>query len=165
MCPTLLRDAPFVTFFPLLFPSFPPPSLSHYHSLLYTSPFSPKDSIWVSVEVGWGGYPSQRSSSFQSHHLWSIVFPTVMRFKGPPYSQRWDTNGAITEEQQPPNLVTPSTSVSDWICSHWFSGSFVFQVVSGYLTTGLVLWIVSNIPSDTKPSTLHCLITNEPPGE
>lgn len=96
MCPT----RPLCHFFPLLFPSFPPPSLSHYHSLLYTSPFSPKDSIWVSVEVGWGGYPSQRSSSFQSHHLWSIVFPTVMRFKGPPYSQRWDTNGAITEASE-----------------------------------------------------------------
>lgn len=72
----------------------------------------------------------------------------------------WDARSAITEELQPPNLIAPSISVSDWIwstgllvlcfISFLFCFLFFFQVVSGYCTTGSVLWIASNIPSQSR---------------
>lgn len=94
-------------------------------------------------------YP-HRFHIFESHHhLWSIVLHSTMRFKGTPSSRRWSTPAAIRGEQ-----VTPSTSVSDGICSSRFIDSLVSQVVLDYQITGLgvwalcVVWLLMNLQTN-----------------
>lgn len=104
----------------------------------------------------WGWYSLQCSSSILSRN--PIASPAVMRFKGAPRRLRC------------PQCNNRGTAASEFNCSqhlsiwldlvHRFIGSlfyffsfffFVFvQVVSGYCTTGSVLWIASNIPSQSR---------------
>lgn len=96
--------------------------------------------------------PSTSESLFSTLtcNLRLLIFPS-----GDPHSAR-------EQGQHPRSLVSPSASISDWIYCSRFIGSFVFWAVSDYLAAGLTVWIVKNAPSDTKPSTQYCLITNEP---
>lgn len=136
-----------------------PPSLSHYHSLLFPIIIFPcRQHLSIHRGELRKGIPPPHSSSLQSHHLWSIVFVTGVGFKRhtllPEMRYTPCCNNSRTWGSQ--FSRSPYLSVSDWICFYRFIGSFVFHVVSGYLTGGVVLWIVSSIPSDTEQSAVLC---------